>query len=62
MSRAEVENAIAEHLIAIRDIVYGSPEASDRLVNITVTKDSVMAWQFKDKSLEEYVFNFWRNV
>ena len=62
MSRAEVENAIAEHLIAIRNIVYRSPEASDRLVNIMVTQDSVMAWQFKDESLEEYTFHFWRNV
>lgn len=62
MSRAEVENAIAEHLIAIRDIVYGSPEASDRLVNITVTKDSIMAWQYTDESLEEFTFNFWREV
>ena len=62
MSRDEVENAIAEHLVAIRNIVYGSPEASDRLVNLTVTKDSVMAWQYKDESLEEYSFNFWRDV
>lgn len=58
----ELENAIAEHLTAIRNIVYGSPEASDKLVNITVTKDSIMAWQYKDESLEEYTFNFWREV
>lgn len=59
---SELENAIAEHLVAIRDIVYGSTDASDMLVNLTVTKDSIMAWQYKDDSLEECTFNFWRDV
>lgn len=62
MSRAEVENAIAEHLIAIRDIVEQYPEASNRIVNISVAKDAVSAFQYKDDGYEAFTINFWRNI
>lgn len=62
MSRAEVENAIAEHLIAIRDIVERYPEASDRIVNISVAKDAVSAFQYKGDGYDEFTINFWRNI